>query len=219
MGLTGMEKNLAEKGDRGCQEWGLWLEKVAKEGILGKLAWQKRLEVGDGSECKDVLGKKVVGRGGVAGAEASGQEQVRSERACMTLQATEKTFNSHSELPLWLKNCLQCRRPEFGPWVDKSHGERNSYPLQCSGLENSMDRGSGRWQSVGLQRVGQDWATFTFLFLGEVGRHWKTLRREVTGSNLCFRRIILAAEERLNGWKPGVLLRGYCNSPDQRWYF
>ena len=87
-----MEKNLAEKGDRGCQEWDLWLEKVAKEGILGKLAWEKRLEIGDGSECKGVLGKKVVGRGGVAGADESGQEQVRSERACRTFAGRWKNF-------------------------------------------------------------------------------------------------------------------------------
>ena len=75
---------------------------MAKEGILGKLASEKRLEVGDGSEWKGVLGKKVVGRGGVAGAEESGQEQVRSEWPGRTLQATEKTCNSRSELPLWL---------------------------------------------------------------------------------------------------------------------
>ena len=56
------------------------------------MASEKRLEVGDGSECKGVLGKKVVGRGGVAGAEESGQEQVRSEGPCRTLQAIEKTF-------------------------------------------------------------------------------------------------------------------------------
>ena len=58
---------------------------MAKEGILGKLASEKRLEVGDGSECKGILGKKVVGRGGVAGAEESGQEQVRSESGGLTL--------------------------------------------------------------------------------------------------------------------------------------
>ena len=30
---------------------------------------------------------------------------------------------------------LQCGRPGFDPWV----GEQNGYPLQYSGLENSMD--------------------------------------------------------------------------------
>ena len=31
------------------------------------------------------------------------------------------------------------RRPGFDPWVGKMPGEGNSYPLQYSGLENSMD--------------------------------------------------------------------------------
>ena len=66
------------------------------------------------------------------------------------------------------KDCLQCRRPQFNPWVGKipggghgnslskesacnvgdlglvpglgrSHGKGKDYPLQYSGLENSMD--------------------------------------------------------------------------------
>ena len=34
---------------------------------------------------------------------------------------------------------LQCRRPGFDPWVGRSPGEEKGYPLQYSGLENSMD--------------------------------------------------------------------------------
>ena len=41
------------------------------------------------------------------------------------------------------------------PGLGRSPGEGNSYPLQYSGLENSMD------YSMGLQRVGHDWVTFT----------------------------------------------------------
>ena len=33
----------------------------------------------------------------------------------------------------------QCGRPGFDPWVGRSPGEGNGYPLQYSGLENSMD--------------------------------------------------------------------------------
>ena len=43
-----------------------------------------------------------------------------------------------------VKNRLQCRRPEFNPWVGKILGEGNGYPLQYSCLENSMDRGAWR---------------------------------------------------------------------------
>ena len=34
---------------------------------------------------------------------------------------------------------LQCGRPVFHPWVRKIPWRRESYPLQYSGLENSMD--------------------------------------------------------------------------------
>ena len=37
-----------------------------------------------------------------------------------------------------------------------SPGEGNGYPLHCSHLENSMDRGAWRVQSIGSQRVGRD---------------------------------------------------------------
>ena len=43
------------------------------------------------------------------------------------------------------------------PGLGRSPGEGNGYPLRYSGLENSMD-----W-SMGSQRVGHDWATFTSL--------------------------------------------------------
>ena len=33
----------------------------------------------------------------------------------------------------------QCGRPGFNPWVEKIPWEGKGYPLQYSGLENSMD--------------------------------------------------------------------------------
>ena len=38
------------------------------------------------------------------------------------------------------KICLQCTRPRFDPWVGKTPGKGNGNPLQCSCLENFMDR-------------------------------------------------------------------------------
>ena len=35
--------------------------------------------------------------------------------------------------------CLQCKRPGFDPQVEKIPGEGKHYPLQYSGLENSMN--------------------------------------------------------------------------------
>ena len=42
----------------------------------------------------------------------------------------------------------------FSPWIGKIPWEGNSYPLQCSGLENSMDRGA--WQ-VTVHGVTKSW--------------------------------------------------------------
>ena len=38
-----------------------------------------------------------------------------------------------------VKNCLQYGRPGFDPWVGKIPWRRKGYPLQYSGLENSMN--------------------------------------------------------------------------------
>ena len=54
--------------------------------------------------------------------------------------------------------------PGLMPGSERSSGKRNGNPLQCSGLENSMDRGGWRAQSMGLQRVRHDWETNTHTF-------------------------------------------------------
>ena len=40
--------------------------------------------------------------------------------------------------------------------LGRSPAEGNGYPLQYSGLENSMDRGALWVQSMGLQRLGHN---------------------------------------------------------------
>ena len=45
------------------------------------------------------------------------------------------------------------------PGLGRSPGGGHGNPLQYSCPENPMDRGAGHVQSVGLQRVGHDWAT------------------------------------------------------------
>ena len=61
-----------------------------------------------------------------------------------------------------------CNAEDLGsiPGLGSSPGEGNSYPLQYSGLENSMEE-PGRLQSMGLQRVRHDWAAFTSHFPGK----------------------------------------------------
>ena len=60
------------------------------------------------------------------------------------LEMGSATHSSILGLPWWLswqRICLQCRRPGFYPWIGKIPWRGNGYPLQYSGLENSMDRG------------------------------------------------------------------------------
>ena len=51
-----------------------------------------------------------------------------------------------------------CNARDLGsiPRLERSPGEGKGYPLQCSGLENSMDRGA--WQATihGVAKVGHD---------------------------------------------------------------
>ena len=58
------------------------------------------------------------------------------------LEKGKATCSSILGLSLWLswwRIDLQCGRPGFNPWVGRSPGEGKGYPLQYSGLENSMD--------------------------------------------------------------------------------
>ena len=56
---------------------------------------------------------------------------------------------SYMGLPGWLsvkEFAYQCRNQGFTPGSVRPPGEGNSNLLQCSGLENSMDRGA--WQDT-----------------------------------------------------------------------
>ena len=67
--------------------------------------------------------------------------------------------STNQGLPLWLKEST-CNAGDLDsiPGLGRSPGKRKGYPLQYSGLENSTD-----WRmSIGSQRVGHDWVTFTF---------------------------------------------------------
>ena len=58
--------------------------------------------------------------------------------------------------------------PGLIPALGRSSEERNDYPLQYSWLENSMDRGPRELQSMGSQRVGHNWATFSIDIISNV---------------------------------------------------
>ena len=56
------------------------------------------------------------------------------------------------------------------PGLGRSPGEANSYPLQYSCLENSMDRGAWQATGHGVATVRHYWATFTFRHLEDTWR-------------------------------------------------
>ena len=62
------------------------------------------------------------------------------------------------------KDCLQCRRPGFDPWVGKIPWRRKwSTHSSILAWKISWTEEPGGLQSMGLQRVGHDWATNTYL--------------------------------------------------------
>ena len=65
--------------------------------------------------------------------------------ACLCAHPTLPTL-----LPWWLsskESTCQFRKPGFDPWVGKIPWRRKGNPLQCSCLENPMDRGAW-WATV-----------------------------------------------------------------------
>ena len=55
-----------------------------------------------------------------------------------------------------VKNLPAMQETRSIPRSGGSAGEGNGNPLQYSCLENPMERGAGRLQSMGWQRVGHD---------------------------------------------------------------
>ena len=56
--------------------------------------------------------------------------------------------------------CRRCKRYRFDPWSGRWPGGGNSNPLQCSCLENPMDRGA--WQAM-VHRVTKSWTWLKWL--------------------------------------------------------
>ena len=69
--------------------------------------------------------------------------------------------------------CLQCRRPEFDPWVGKIPWRRKWQPTpSILAWKIPWTEEPGRLQSMGSQRVGHDWATSLSLFLTPHSHQW-----------------------------------------------
>ena len=59
---------------------------------------------------------------------------------------------------------LQCRRPEFDPWIRNISWKREWLPSPVSLPGEFHQQEPGVLQSMGSQRVGQDWATNPFTY-------------------------------------------------------
>ena len=85
-----------------------------------------------------------------------------------TLQVNDKSIFQTRKINLTAKKCTgfpggkesACKVGDLAslPGLGRSLGEGNSYPLQSSGVENSMDG-----ISTESQRAGHDWKSFTLL--------------------------------------------------------
>ena len=89
--------------------------------------------------------------------------------------------------------CRRHRRLRFDPWVRKTPCRRNGNPLQYSCLENPMDRGTWRLQSMGSQRVRHDLATKhtcslcsknNWIIIVQIKDAWETLSSDGSFSSL-----------------------------------
>ena len=69
----------------------------------------------------------------------------------------------------WWRTHLQWGRPGFNPWVGKIPWRRAWQPIPVFlPRESPWTEEPGELKSMGLQRVGQDWVTFTFTFVCSV---------------------------------------------------
>ena len=130
-----------------------------------------------------VLALRILGTGGPGGLPSMGSHRVGHDWSDLAAAAAW----SISGLPLWL-SCKEsiCNVGDLGsiPGLRRSTGEGNGYPLQYSGLENSMDRivhgghkesNTTEWLSLSLSFVQRNWKqdfeAITALFI--IVKTWK----------------------------------------------
>ena len=87
------------------------------------------------------------------------------------------------------------------PGLQRSPGEGNGNPLQCSRLGNPMGREAWWLQSIGLQRVRHDWEQSfiwsQYTFLHNIYCRWnKTMLSIILLVNICFFECNLSSKRR-----------------------
>ena len=97
-------------------------------------------------------------------------------------------YLSHSQLPWWLRwyrICLQCRGPRFDPWVREYPWRREWLPSILA-WEIPCTQEPGGLQSMGSQRVREDWVTNTFTYFQCTPSSPNTYKHTSQGLNFFF---------------------------------
>ena len=113
--------------------------------------------------CSSILAWKIPWTEDYGKLQSVGLKRVRHNWTLWDPKNKYRDFGLPKGLSGW-RICLQCRRrrsrgsiPGSGRSLGGSHGN----PLQYFCLENPVDRGVWRLQSMGSQRVGHDWSDWT----------------------------------------------------------
>ena len=125
------------------------------------------------------------------------EESITERRSEFSLKQFEANYNSYEEMWRFPGGSegkkSACKAGDMGsvPGSGRSPGGGNCYPLQDSGLQNSMGRGAWWATVMGSLKVTLDWATNTFIFhfmkkfirylhenlnFVSINRLWKSLR-------------------------------------------
>ena len=112
-----------------------------------------------------VLAWRIPGMAEPGGLLSMGSHRVGHDWSDLAAAAAAYTHGGLSWWLRWKRICLQFRRPSFDPWVGRSPGKGNGYPLHIYYLENSTDRGAWQTRVHGVTELDTtEWLTLSFHF-------------------------------------------------------
>ena len=127
-----------------------------------------------------VLAWRVPGTAEPGGLPSMGSHRVGHDWS--NLAAAAAVDNSEGK-----ESACNAGDPGSIPRLGRSPGERDGNPLLYSSLENSMDRRAWQVTVHGSQRVGHNWATFTYLPRCCISKLPLQLKRWIRMSNFNFK--------------------------------
>ena len=113
--------------------------------------------------------------------ESTNQPRLSTSGHSLSLELLYSPNCDYTRLLWWLRHkriCLQCRRPEFNPWVRKTPlKKRMATHSNILAWKIPWTEEPGGLQSMGSQRVGHHWVTNTF---AEILGHLLKLTSNIT---------------------------------------